>query len=116
MKYFTKEVQIALVAVVGLVVLFFGLQFLKGVNLTSSDTRYYAQFDDMSGLSANCPVYADGYKVGIVKEIIFNYGGDNSRTVDVHIKRLREKLEGASDQWSLETIWRIGYKFQTKDS
>ena len=46
----------------------------------------------------------------------FNYGGDNSRTVDVHIKRLREKLEGASDQWSLETIWRIGYKFQTKDS
>ena len=74
MKYFTKEVQIALVAIVGLVVLFFGLQFLKGVNLTSSDARYYARFDDMSGLSANCPVYADGYKVGIVKDIIFNYG------------------------------------------
>ena len=76
MKYFTKEVQIALVAIVGLVVLFFGLQFLKGINLTSSDARYYAQFDDMSGLSANCPVYADGYKVGIVKDIIFNYGGE----------------------------------------
>ena len=42
MKYFTKEVQIALVAIIGLVVLFFGLQFLKGVNLTSSDARYYA--------------------------------------------------------------------------
>ena len=82
MKYFTKEVQIALVAIIGLVVLFFGLQFLKGVNLTSSDARYYAQFDDMSGLSANCPVYADGYKVGIVKDIIFNYG-DNKPNVAV---------------------------------
>ena len=82
MKYFTKEVQIALVAIIGLVVLFFGLQFLKGVNLTSSDARYYAQFDDMSGLSANCPVYADGYKVGIIKDIIFNYG-DNKPNVAV---------------------------------
>ncbi|MDY3847883.1 MAG: MlaD family protein [Prevotella sp.] len=88
MKYFTKEVQIALVAIVGLVVLFFGLQFLKGVNLTSTDTRYYAQFDDMSGLSANSPVYADGYKVGIVKDIIFNYGGSqpNLAVLDIDAK------------------------------
>ena len=42
----------------------------------------------------------------------FNYGGDNSRTVDVHIKRLREKLEGASDQWNLKTVWGVGYKFE----
>ena len=41
----------------------------------------------------------------------FDYLGD-SRTVDVHIKRLREKLEGVSEQWSLETVWGIGYKFK----
>ena len=40
----------------------------------------------------------------------FNYFGD-SRTVDVHVKRLREKLEGVSDQWSLQTVWSVGYKF-----
>ena len=40
----------------------------------------------------------------------FDYFGD-SRTVDVHIKRLREKLEGVSDQWSLKTVWGVGYKF-----
>ncbi len=45
----------------------------------------------------------------------FDYYGDSSRTVDVHIKRLREKLKGVSDQWSLETVWSVGYKFQTKD-
>ena len=41
----------------------------------------------------------------------FDYFGD-SRTVDVHIKRLREKLEGVSDQWSLKTVWGVGYKFE----
>ncbi len=41
----------------------------------------------------------------------FDYFGD-SRTVDVHIKRLREKLEGVSDQWRLKTVWGVGYKFE----
>ena len=42
----------------------------------------------------------------------FDYFGD-SRTVDVHIKRLREKLEGVSDKWSLKTVWGVGYKFES---
>ena len=41
----------------------------------------------------------------------FDYFGD-SRTVDVHVKRLREKLEGVSSQWSLKTVWGVGYKFE----
>ena len=45
----------------------------------------------------------------------FDYFGD-SRTVDVHIKRLREKLEGVSDQWSLKTVWGVGYKFDLTES
>ena len=44
----------------------------------------------------------------------FEYYGD-SRTIDVHIKRLREKLEGVSDKWCLKTVWGVGYKFETKD-
>jgi two-component system response regulator ResD len=43
----------------------------------------------------------------------FDYYGD-SRTVDVHVKRLREKLEGVSDKWELKTVWGVGYKFETK--
>ena len=45
----------------------------------------------------------------------FDYFGD-SRTVDVHIKRLREKLEGVSDQWSLKTVWGVGYKFEVNEN
>lgn len=44
----------------------------------------------------------------------FDYFGD-TRTVDVHVKRLREKLEGASDKWELKTVWGVGYKFETKE-
>ena len=44
----------------------------------------------------------------------FDYYGD-SRTVDVHVKRLREKLEGVSDKWALKTVWGVGYKFEVKD-
>ena len=45
----------------------------------------------------------------------FEYYGD-SRTVDVHVKRLREKLEGVSDKWELRTVWGVGYKFDTKEA
>ena len=44
----------------------------------------------------------------------FEYYGD-SRTIDVHVKRLREKLEGASEQWNLKTVWGVGYKFEVKE-
>lgn len=44
----------------------------------------------------------------------FEYYGD-SRTVDVHVKRLREKLEGVSGQWTLKTVWGVGYKFEVKE-
>ena len=44
----------------------------------------------------------------------FDYFGD-SRTVDVHVKRLREKLEGVSDKWSLKTVWGVGYKFEVTE-
>ena len=44
----------------------------------------------------------------------FDYYGD-SRTVDVHVKRLREKLEGVSEKWTLKTVWGVGYKFEVKE-
>lgn len=73
MKFFTKEVQIALVAIVAIVVLFFGMQFLKGLSIFSSDDSYFVKFDDISGLSVSSPVYANGYRVGVVEDIIYNY-------------------------------------------
>ena len=75
MKFFTNEVKIAIVAILGIVVLFFGLNFLKGMSLFSNDNTYYIKFHDISGLSSSNPIYADGYQVGVVKEIIYDYTG-----------------------------------------
>jgi len=73
MKFFTKEVKIALVSILGIVVLFYGLQFLKGLNVFSSDATYYVTFDDVSGLSKSAPVYANGFRVGVVKDLDYDY-------------------------------------------
>lgn len=73
MKFFTKEVKIALVAIAGIVILFFGLHFLKGMPVFSNDDVYYATFDNINGLSASNPIYADGYQVGNVKAIDYSY-------------------------------------------
>ncbi len=60
MKFFTKEVQIALVAIIALVVLYFGMNFLKGLSAFSNTNNYCVAFDDVSGLAASSPVYANG--------------------------------------------------------
>ena len=90
MKFFNREVQIALVAIVGVVVLFFGLQFLKGLSLFSDEDVYYVSFDDISGLSASSAVYADGYKVGVVKDIVYDYGRRGNIVAEIGLdKNLR---------------------------
>ena len=73
MKFFTKEVKIALVAIAAIIVLFIGMHFLKGTSLFSSNNAYYIRFNDISGLSASSPVYANGYKVGVVSSIEYDY-------------------------------------------
>ena len=85
MKKFSNEIKIALVAVVGIIVLYFGLQFLKGLMLFSSDNRYYVKFDNISGLSVASPIYANGFRVGVVEDIIFDYKhhGDITAVVGV---------------------------------
>ena len=70
---FTKEIKIALVSIFGIVVLFFGLQFLKGLSVFSSDNAMYVAFTDATGLSVSSPVYANGYRVGVVKALDYDY-------------------------------------------
>lgn len=73
MKFFTKEVQIALVAIVGVVILFFGMQFLKGLSIFSGGNTYIVKFNDVTGLSASSPVYVNGVKVGTVKSLDYDF-------------------------------------------
>lgn len=73
MKYLTKEVKIALTAIVAIALLFVGINFLKGINIFKSSNTYYVKFADISGLTVSNPVYANGYPVGIVRTIEYDY-------------------------------------------
>lgn len=70
-----KEIKIALVAIVAIAILFFGMNFLKGISLFSEKNVYYARFSNINGLTANNPIFANGYQVGLVKAIQFDYSG-----------------------------------------
>lgn len=96
MKMFTKEVKIALVVISGLVIMFFGMNFLKGLNLFSSTNKYYITFADISGLTSSSPIYADGYKVGVVKDIIYDYNGAKEILVEADIDNQLRIPRGSS--------------------
>lgn len=74
-KIFTKEVRIALAAIAGIIVLFVGMNFLKGIVVLNDDNSYKVIMKDICGLSASSPIYADGYKVGVVRDIEYDYDG-----------------------------------------
>ncbi len=85
MKKHLKEVQIGLVAVVALVALYLGINFLKGKNFFSDTTIYYMSFENINGLTISNPIYASGYKVGRVKKIDFDYSRQGKIIVQVEI-------------------------------
>jgi len=83
----TKEIKIALVAIVGIMVMYFGINFLKGINLFSTNNAYYMTFEDIQGLGASTPIYADGYKVGTVDGIEYDYSKNGPIKVKVDITK-----------------------------
>ena len=68
-----KEVKIGLAGICALLVLFFGINYLKGVNMLKSESYYYVEFKDINGLANSSPVFANGLKVGLVRDIQYNY-------------------------------------------
>lgn len=88
-KIVSKEFVIGLCVLVALVILFFGIDFLKGINLFQPANFYHASYSNVAGLEIAASVTIDGYKVGQVREINFDY--DNPGTVDV-VLALDDKL------------------------
>jgi len=70
---FGRELQIGILVIVTIAILYFGINYLKGINIFNPTNYYYAKFDRVDGLVASNPVTIKGYKVGLVKSIIYNY-------------------------------------------
>ena len=96
MKKFTKEIKIALVVIAGLIILFFGMNYLKGLDIFSSSNKYFISFKDISGLASSSPIYADGYKVGVVRNINYDYNNAGSIMVEASIDNQLRIPKGSS--------------------
>lgn len=115
-KLFTNEVKIALVAVVGIVVLFFGMQFLKGLDLFSSVNPYQMKFADINGLNVSTPIFANGYKVGTVRGIDYNYEKPGDITVFADIDKGMRIPEGTTAEIVSDLMGNIQVNLQLGSS
>ena len=107
MKYFTKEVRIALVAIAGIIILYVGLQFLKGSSLFSNHNTYYVRFSDVSGLSPSSPVYANGIKIGVVEQIDYDYNTPDQIVVAVGLDKQLSLPRGTEAQISSDLLGNV---------
>ncbi|MCR4584029.1 MAG: MlaD family protein [Prevotella sp.] len=116
MKYFTKEVQIALVAIVGVVVLFFGMKFLKGLTIFSTDDNYYVKFRDVSGLSVSSPVYANGFRVGVVEDVIYDYEKAGDIVAVLGLDKKLHLPEGSSAEIASDLLGNVKLELRFGDN
>ena len=77
--------KIGLAGIAALLLLFFGINYLKGINLFQSERFYYVDFTNINGLAQSSPVFANGLKVGIVQEIEYNYQRPGHVTVGIEM-------------------------------
>ena len=86
-NFFTREVRVGIMAVVAIFVLYFGLNFLKGVDIFSPINYYYATYDNIGGLVPSSPVYVKGYKVGQVEEVKYDFTIQESFVVKISVSK-----------------------------
>lgn len=87
MKIFTREVKIALTTIVAIVLVYLLINFMKGINVFKSSNTYYVRFDNIAGLAVSNAVYANGYPVGIVRGIQYDYGNHERVVVAIELDK-----------------------------
>ena len=80
-----KEVKIGIIGILALVMLFLGINYLKGVRMFHASTYYYVEYTDINGLANSSPVFASGYKVGLVRDIQYNHANPGHVVVEVEM-------------------------------
>ena len=85
MKYITKEVRIGITGIIALCVLIYGINWLKGIHMFQPSSYFYAKFENVNGLTKSSPVFADGGRVGIVRDIYYDYAKPGNVVVQVEL-------------------------------
>lgn len=86
-KFFTREVKVGIMAAVAICVLYFGLNFLKGIDIFSPVNYFYAKYENIGGLAPSSPVYVKGFKVGQVEKVAYDFTKKESFVIKISVSR-----------------------------
>jgi len=86
-KGFSKEAKIGIVTIISLVLLYAGINYLKGINLFKPVNHYYVVFHNVKDLTVSTPVYVEGFKVGLVRSIVYDYDKPGNITVEISLDK-----------------------------
>lgn len=108
-KKYSKELMIGLTVLVTLLIIFFGIDYLKGINVFKASNYYYASYTNVAGLAQSAPVTVNGYKVGLVREIQYEYDNPGHVKVELSLDRKLKVPDGtkavlATDMLGTATI------------
>ena len=104
MKYITKEVRIGIAAIAALCILVYGINYLKGIHLFKPTSYYYVKFQNVNGLTQSSPVFADGFRVGIVRNLIYNYQRPNDVVVEIEVEPDLRIPKGSTAELAAEML------------
>jgi len=103
-KIFRKEVLVGVLVIVACLILFFGINFLKGINLFKAANYFYATYNNVQGLAISAPVTLNGYKVGVVREINYDYENPGNITVEISVDKNLRMPQGSKATVSLDIL------------
>ena len=99
-----KEVKIGIIGIAALAMLFFGIKYLKGVRMFHASSYYYVEYTDINGLATSSPVFASGYKVGLVREIQYNHANPGHVVVEVELDKGMQIPKGSTGELVTEML------------
>lgn len=104
MKYITKEVRIGIAGIIALGILVYGINYLKGINMFKPSSYFYVKFRNVNGLAKSSPVFADGVRVGIVRDIYYDFHQAENVIVEVELDTELRIPKGSSAELVTELM------------
>lgn len=104
MKYITKEVKIGIAGIAALCILVYGINYLKGIHMFKPASYFYVKFNNVNGLTKSSPVYADGFRVGIVRELYYDYDNPGNVLAEIDVEPDLRIPKGSSAELAAEML------------
>lgn len=114
-----KEVKIGIIGITALAMLIFGINYLKGVQMFQSSSCYYVEYTNINGLANSSPVFASGYKIGLVRDIQYNHANPGHVVVEIELDKEMSIPKGSSGELVTEMLgtvkMNLNFDLQSKE-